>query len=100
VTLPAAVPGIMTGSILSMSRALGEAAPILMISGALFVPAAPGHMMDKFTVMPLQIYSWIEDHREGFHPLAASAILVLLFVLLAFNAVAIAVRQKMQKPLS
>jgi phosphate transport system permease protein len=100
VTLPAAIPGIMTGSILSMSRAMGEAAPILMISGALFVSTFPEHLMDKFTIMPLQIYSWIEEHREGFHPLAASAIIVLLLVMLAFNAVAILVRQKLQKPLS
>mgnify|MGYP002623465965 CR=1 FL=1 len=101
VTLPAAIPGIMTGSILAMSRAIGEAAPILMISGTLFMPSGgPGNLMDDFTVMPLQIYNWTKEHREGFQPLAASGIIVLLGVLFTFNAIAIFVRQRMQKPLS
>ena len=100
VTLPAAVPGIMTGSILAMSRAIGEAAPILMISGIVFIDFTPGHLMDKFTVMPLQIYNWAQRPQIEFHHLAASGIIVLLCVLLAFNAVAVFIRQRFQKPLS
>ena len=71
----------MTGAILSTSRAMGEAAPVLMISGALFLTSVPESLMDDFTVLPLQIYSWMTDHRQGFHPLAASGIIVLLLVL-------------------
>jgi len=100
VTLPAAIPGIMTGSILAMSRAIGEAAPILMISGIVFIDFTPGHLMDKFTVMPLQIYNWAQRPQPEFHHLAASGIIVLLTVLLAFNALAVFIRQKFQKPLS
>jgi phosphate transport system permease protein len=100
VTLPASVPGIMTGAILAMSRAIGEAAPILMISGVVYLTNAPGHLMDDFAVMPLQIYDWAGRPQIGFHHLAASGIIVLLAVLLAFNAVAVFIRQKYQKPLS
>ncbi|MCA9102562.1 MAG: phosphate ABC transporter, permease protein PstA, partial [Planctomycetales bacterium] len=61
---------------------------------------APGNLMDKFTVLPLQIYKWTTDHREEFQPLAASTIIVMLLVLLAFNGAAVLLRQKLQKPLS
>ncbi|MBW3596541.1 MAG: phosphate ABC transporter permease PstA, partial [Planctomycetes bacterium] len=61
VTLPAAVPGIMTGSLLAMSRAIGEAAPLLMISGIIYIKFAPGNLMDEFTAMPLQIFSWAQE---------------------------------------
>lgn len=100
VTLPASVPGIMTGAILAMSRAIGEAAPILMIAGIVYITNAPGHLMDDFSVMPLQIYNWAGRPQLGFHQLAASGIIVLLVVLLAFNALAVFIRQKYQKPLS
>ncbi len=99
VTLPAAIPGIMTGAILSMSRAMGEAAPMLMI-GTMFLSNAPANLMAKFTVLPLQIYRWTTEHRQEFQPLAASTIIVMLALLLAFNGVAILIRQKLQKPLS
>jgi phosphate transport system permease protein len=99
VTLPAAMPGIMTGAILSMSRAMGEAAPMLMI-GTMFLSNAPSNLMAKFTVLPLQIYRWTTEHRQEFQPLAASTIIVMLMLLLAFNGVAILIRQKLQKPLS
>ena len=100
VTLPAAVPGIMTGSIISTSRAIGEAAPLLIISGIVYISSAPKHLMDDFTVLPLQIFDWASRAQKPFHELAASGILVLLAVLLTFNAVAVLIRQKMQKPLS
>ncbi|MDX1563889.1 MAG: phosphate ABC transporter permease PstA [Phycisphaeraceae bacterium] len=98
-TLPAAIPGIMTGVILSMSRAIGEAAPILIVSGIAFIDYTPNHLMDDFTVMPLQIYNWAGDHREEYHRVAATGIIVLLSILLMFNAVAIYLRQKYQRPL-
>ena len=100
VTLPAAIPGIMTGSILAMSRAIGETAPILIIAGIVYIRNAPQHIMDDFTVMPLQIYNWISRPQEEFHNIAAAAIIILLLVLLTFNAVAVLIRHKLQKPLS
>lgn len=98
-TLPAAMPGIMTGSILAMSRAIGEAAPILIIAGIVFITFTPEHLMDDFTAMPLQIFDWAGRPQAEFHKVAASGIIVLLAVLLSFNAVAVLVRQKLQKPL-
>jgi phosphate transport system permease protein len=100
VTLPAAVPGIMTGSIIAMSRAIGEAAPILMIAGIVYISSAPGNLMDDFTVMPLQIYNWAQRPQQEFHEVAATGIIVLLGALLAFNAVAVLIRHKLEKPLT
>ncbi len=100
VTLPAAIPGIMTGSILAISRAIGEAAPILIIAGIVYITSAPRHLMDEFTVLPLQIYNWAQRPQPGFHQLAASGIVVLLGILMSFNAFAIIVRNKTQRPLS
>ena len=99
-TLPAAVPGIMTGSILAMSRAIGEAAPMLVIAGVVYITFTPKHLMDEFTVMPLQIYNWASLPQDEFHKVAATGILVLLAVLLTFNAIAVFIRQYFQKPLS
>ena len=98
-TLPAAVPGIMTGSILAMSRAIGEAAPILILAGIVFITFNPQHLMDDFTAMPLQIYDWAGRPQLDFHASAAAGIIVLLAVLLSFNALAILIRHKYQKPL-
>lgn len=100
VTLPAAFPGILTGAIIAMSRAIGEAAPLLMIAGIVFITRAPGNLMDDFTAMPLQIYNWAGRPQKEFHDLAASGIIVLLSALLLFNAIAVILRQKLQKPLS
>lgn len=99
VTLPAAIPGIMTGAILSMSRAMGEAAPILVVSGAAYVTMLPQNLMDDYTIMPLQIFQWADHHQPGFYDLAASGIIVLLVVLLVFNGVAVYIRQRSQKSL-
>ncbi len=96
-TLPAAVPGIMTGTILAMSRAIGEAAPILIIAGVVYITFTPEHLMDDFTAMPLQIYDWASRPQESFHHVAASGILVLMAILLTFNAVAVIIRQKFQR---
>lgn len=100
VTLPAAIPGIMTGSIIAMSRAIGEAAPILMIAGIVYISSAPGNLMDDFTVLPLQIYNWAGRPQKEFHEVAAAGIIVLLAVLLVFNGVAVFLRHKLEKPLS
>ncbi|MCA9119034.1 MAG: phosphate ABC transporter permease PstA [Planctomycetaceae bacterium] len=97
VTLPASIPGIMTGAILATSRAIGEAAPVLIIAGIVYIASAPGHLMDDYSVMPLQIYNWAQRPQKDFHALAASGIIILLLILLSFNAVAVFVRQRLQK---
>lgn len=97
VTLPASIPGIMTGSILAMSRAIGETAPILIIAGIVYIRNSPQHLMDSYTVMPLQIYNWTSRPQEEFHAIAAAGIIVLLAILLSFNAVAVLIRHRMQK---
>jgi phosphate transport system permease protein len=99
ITLPAAVPGIMTGAILAMSRAIGESAPLLVLGGALFVSGAPENLMSDFAVLPLQIYNWASRPQESFHAIAASAIILQLVVLFLFNGIAVFIRQKLQKPL-
>ena len=99
VTLPAAIPMIMTGAILAMSRAIGEAAPILVLGVALFITDVPSNLMDNFTVLPMQIYNWTSRPQDEFRELAATGIIVLLCTLLLFNAVAVLIRQKLQKPL-
>lgn len=90
--LPAAVPGIMTGSILSLSRALGETAPILFIAAS-FTKGLPGGLLDGFLALPMQIFVWVQFPSEDVQALAAGTILVLMVVLLAMNAVAVAIRQ-------
>lgn len=100
VTLPASIPGIMTGSILAMSRAIGEAAPILIIAGSVYVSFFPSSVVDDFTVMPLQIYAWAREPKTPYHELAAGGIIALLFILFTFNAIAVLIRQLTQKPLS
>lgn len=99
VTLPAAVPGIMTGAILAMSRAIGEAAPLLIVVAAV-VRNPPSNLMDECYALPLQIHEWATSAYGEFKNLAACAIVVLLALLLSFNTVAIIIRQRFSKPLS
>lgn len=99
VTLPASIPMIMTGSILAMSRAIGEAAPILVLGVALFITRTPENLMDQFTILPMQIYNWAGRPGESFQQLAATGIIILLVVLLTFNAAAILIRHRLQKTL-
>lgn len=99
VTLPAALSTMMTGAILSMSRAIGEAAPLLVIGGFLLVFQTPTNFMSDFTVLPLQIFNWTGRPQADFHKIASAAILVQLVVLLSFNSIAIIIRQKLQRPL-
>lgn len=94
--LPVAFPGILTGIILSLSRAIGETAPLIMIGALLFVPFTPDSPFDRFTVLPIQIFNWASRPQSGFHETAAAAIIVLLAVLLSMNAVAIILRNRFQ----
>lgn len=100
VTLPSAVPGIMTGSILAMSRAIGEAAPVLIICGIIYIASNPGNLMDDFSVMPLQIFNWAARPQPEFHTVAAKGIIVLLSVLLSFNALAVLIRNRTRRELA
>jgi phosphate transport system permease protein len=95
--LPVALPGILTGTILSLSRAIGETAPLIMIGALTFIAFSPTSPMDPFTVLPIQIFNWTAKPQAEFHELAAGAIVVLLFVLLVMNAGAIILRNKFQK---
>jgi phosphate transport system permease protein len=92
--LPAAVPGIATGSILALSRAIGEAAPLIMLGGLTFVTFNPDGPFSAFTVLPIQIFNWISRPQDEFRVLAAAAIVVLLVILLLMNATAILLRNR------
>lgn len=95
--LPNAVPGIATGSILSVSRALGESAPLLMIGAVSFVTFKPTGFDSKFTTLPTLIYSYTTQAKRDFRPVAAAAIIVLMIILVVLNAGAIMVRNKFRK---
>jgi phosphate transport system permease protein len=90
--LPAATPGIMTGVILAMSRALGEAAPLVAIGAATFLTFVPMSPSDEFSALPMQIFYWARRPEAEFHHVAAAAIVVLLTVLILMNATAVWVR--------
>ncbi len=90
--LPAAIPGMMTGVILALSRALGEAAPLVMIGALNYVAFVPRGLDDPFTALPIQIFNWTSRPQPEFHELAAAAILVLLVMLLGMNALAVFLR--------
>jgi phosphate transport system permease protein len=95
--LPASLPGIATGAILSLSRAIGETAPLIVIGAAAFATASPTGIFDEVTALPIQIFSWISDPREEYKALAAAGILVLMVILLAMNAAAIWLRNRYEK---
>lgn len=96
VVMPQAVPGMMSGIILALSRAVGESAPILIISSLVWVTFVPTSPDSKFTVLPLQIFTWVSQPQEDFRSIAAAGIIVLLLILLGMNAVAIWIRNKYQ----
>ncbi|MFE6337323.1 phosphate ABC transporter permease PstA [Streptomyces sp. NPDC057798] len=95
--LPAAVPGIATGSILALSRAIGEAAPLLLLGAVTYVAFNPEGLESAYTVLPIQIFGWISQSREEFHHLAAAGIVILLAILLLMNAAAIWLRNRFSK---
>lgn len=94
--LPASIPGIATGSILSVSRGIGETAPLLLVGALTFVSINPT-LMGPYTALPIQIFQWIGRPQEEFKFLAAAAIIVLLLMLLMLNAVAIFLRNRYQQ---
>lgn len=94
--LPAALPGIATGSILALSRAIGEAAPLILVGATTFVTFNPDGIFSRYTVLPVQIYNLVPQDRDAFRDLAYAAILLLIIVLLAMNAVAIWLRNRFQ----
>lgn len=95
--LPLSIPGIMTGTILAISRALGETAPLLMIGMVAFITDIPRTFADPTTVLPVQIYLWSDSPEAGFAEKTAAAIIVLLSILIMFNLVAVIVRKKFEK---
>lgn len=97
VVLPQALPGILTGIILAVSRTLGESAPLLLVGAFSYISTLPEGPMDSFIVLPIQIYTWISKPSADFSDLTAAAILVLLALILIFNALAIIIRNKHQK---
>jgi phosphate transport system permease protein len=94
--LPASIPGIATGTILALSRAIGETAPLLLVGAVAFVSFNPT-LLGSFTALPIQIFQWIGQPRAEFKELAAAAIIVLLVMLLGLNAVAIWLRNRYQQ---
>jgi phosphate transport system permease protein len=93
--LPTAIPGIVTGVILAMSRAIGETAPLLLVGATVFVTFNPdGPLSGAYTVLPVQIFNYVQRPQEEFRVLAAAGIIVLLMVLMLFNSVAIWLRNR------
>ena len=97
--LPQAFPGILTGVILAVSRAIGETAPLIAMGALTFVPFAPDGPLSRFTALPIQIFNWVSRPQAGFHEAAAAGIIVLLVVLLLMNALAVFLRNKFQNRL-
>ena len=95
--LPVAFPGIMTGVILAISRAMGETAPLIMMGALTYVAFVPTSPLDGFTALPIQIFNWISRPQAGFHNLAAAGIIVLLIVLLMMNSIAIILRRRSRR---
>jgi phosphate transport system permease protein len=95
--LPNALPGILTGSILAMSRAVGETAPLIIVGASTFISVDPSGPFSKFTALPIQIYQWTARAQSEFHNIAAAAIIVLLVLLLTLNASAILLRNRFQR---
>jgi len=95
--LPQAFPGILTGTILALSRAIGETAPLITIGALTYIAFLPKNVMDQFTVLPIQVFNWTSRPQEDFRHIAAAGIVVLLVVLLSANTLAILLRNRFQK---
>ncbi|MEE8465247.1 MAG: phosphate ABC transporter permease PstA, partial [Dehalococcoidia bacterium] len=92
--IPQAFPGIMTGVILAVSRAIGETAPLIAMGALTYVPFTPDSPLSRFTVLPIQIFNWTSRPQEGFQEAAAAGIIVLLVILLIMNAGAVFLRNR------
>ncbi len=97
--LPVALPGMMTGVILAVSRAIGETAPLIVVGAAAYITMAPSSLLDYFTVLPIQIYEWTSRPQQEYYETAATGIMALLIMLLMLNATAIALRVRYRRKL-
>jgi phosphate transport system permease protein len=95
--LPNAIPGILTGTILAISRAIGETAPLVVIGAATYITFDPDGPFSKFTTLPIQIYQWTSRPQAEYRHIAAAAIIVLLGMLLSLNAVAVLLRNRFSR---
>lgn len=96
-TLPAALPGVMTGMILGLSRAIGETAPLITLGALTYVNFVPSNPLDRFTAIPIQLFSWVSRPQSEFQQTAAAGIILLLGLLLAMNTVAIYLRNRYER---
>ncbi len=97
VVLPSSLPGILTGVVLALARAIGETAPLITIGALAYVPFLPEGPSSPFTAMPIQVFNWVSRPQAAFHANAAAGIVVLLVILGALNGVAIALRLRLQR---
>lgn len=97
IVLPSAIPGILTGAILALSRAVGETAPLVVIGIPVIIHFLPDNLLSQFTALPMQIYDWAKRPQEAFQYVASAGILVLMIFLLIMNSIAIFIRNKFQK---
>lgn len=95
--LPMALPGAMTGTILALSRAIGETAPLIVVGAATFLTFTPNGPTDRFSALPIQIFGWVKLPQEGWVNVAAAGIVVLMVVLLLMNSIAITIRNRTQR---
>lgn len=95
--LPMALPGALTGTILALSRAIGETAPLIVVGAATYITFVPEGPQSDYSALPIQIYNWVSQPQEGFQTAAAAGIVVLMLVLLLTNSVAIALRNRYQR---
>lgn len=98
--LPSSFGGILTGVILALSRAVGEAAPLIVVGALAYVPFTPSGPMDEFTVLPIQIFNWVSRPQHGFAINASAAIIVLLLITFLMNGIAVFFRNRWQKKMS
>lgn len=97
VVLPSAIPGILTGGILALSRAIGETAPLVVIGIPVIIQFLPENLLSQFTAMPMQIFDWAKRPQEAFQYVASAGIIVLMIFLLLMNSIAVIIRNKFQK---
>lgn len=97
VVLPSAIPGILTGGILALSRAIGETAPLVVIGIPVIIQFLPENLLSQFTAMPMQIFDWAKRPQEAFQYVASAGIIVLMIFLLLMNSIAVFIRNKFQK---